>query len=82
MSAIDFVVAEQSVEKDLDSRKIDEKGLLKITGRKYTDHNTIKVNLKMKKVKKQKQENHTVWRLNAPEEKWSKFRIETEQIRC
>ena len=46
-SAIDFVVAENRVEELIQSMSIDEEGLLKIQGKKFTDHNTIVVNIEI-----------------------------------
>lgn len=75
VSAIDFVVAEESVEKIVKSMVIDGKGLIKLSGKKSTDHNTIVVTMSMRGMVKTKMEKQTIWRLNAPEESWRKFPI-------
>ena len=80
MSAIDFVVAEHTIETNLESMMIDEKGILKLRGEKESDHNTIVVNLKIEKDEKTKPPKRTKWRLNAPESHWSKFRRELNKL--
>ena len=79
-SAIDFVVADESIERDITSMVIDEKGLLKLRGEKATDHNTIIVNLRMEGIKKPDPLKRTKWRVNAPEENWKKFRQELRKL--
>ena len=79
-SAIDFVVAEQTVSSDIKSMVIDEEGTLKLSGEKESDHNTIIVNLKIENAKMSKPTKKTKWRLNAPECNWSKFRHELTKL--
>ena len=42
ISAIDFIIANDAVEKWISKMIIDEDGLLKVKGKKETDHNTIR----------------------------------------
>ena len=80
ISAIDFVIAERSIEEEMDSMIIDEEGLMKIKGKTDTDHNTIVLNLNVHKIEKMKPEKHIHWRLNAPEADWKKFRHELSKL--
>ena len=57
-SAIDFVVTDSEIEKWINSMKIDEDGLLKISGKNDTDHNTIVVDLTISKFEKKKLNQH------------------------
>ena len=50
---------------------IDEEGLLKIKGRKETDHNTITAIFYTSPIQQQRLKKNTVWRLNAPECNWT-----------
>ena len=79
VSAIDFVVANKSLMKNIQSMEIDEKGLLKIRGKKDSDHNTISVKIKLGE-EKMKPSKKVQWRLNAPEECWTKFRRELKRL--
>ena len=76
-SAIDFVVTDSEIEKWINSMKIDEDGLLKISGKNDTDHNTIVVDLTISKFeKKPKPAPNVQWKLHAPQTNWVKFRHE------
>ena len=79
-SAIDFVVADHLVNKDIELMMIDEAGDLKIKGLKSTDHNTITVNLRIKGTERHRQAKKTKWRLNAPEASWAKLRHEIKKL--
>ena len=79
-SAIDFVVAEESIASILKSMVIDEKGTLKLSGQKHSDHNTIIIELEIKNTKTAKPPPKTKWRINAPECDWSKFRHELSKL--
>ena len=75
-SAIDFVVTDIEIEKWVASMKIDEEGLLKISGKNDTDHNTIVVELTIDNLEKTKPVPNVQWRIHAPETSWVKFRHE------
>ena len=75
-SAIDFVVTDSEIIKWIKSMKIDEDGLLKISGKNDTDHNTIVVDLTISKFEKTKPAPNIQWRLHAPQTNWVKFRHE------
>ena len=73
ISAIDFVVASDKIEKSLISMEIDEEGIHKIKGKRETDHNTITTVFHMPKNMKPIVIKNSTWRLNAPDENWKKF---------
>ena len=80
VSAIDFVVAEKSVEDRIDAMKIDEDGLLRLKGHKDTDHNTITITMNIEKCRKKVPDKRIKWNISAPNESWRKFRWELEQL--
>ena len=73
VSAIDFIIANNIVEKWISEIIIDEDGLLKVKGKKETDHNTILVKMKIESIEKIKPVKNIGWNLKAPEEKWRQF---------
>ena len=73
MSAIDYIITSPAVEKWISEMVIDEDGLLKIKGKKESDHNTISVKIEMKNIEKIKPVKNINWNLKAPEEKWKLF---------
>ena len=73
VSAIDFIVANNTVEKWISKMVIDEDGLLKIKGKKETDHNTISIRINIKNIERIKPVKNVRWNLKAPEEKWRQF---------
>ena len=75
-SAIDFVVASRLAESWIEGMKIDEEGLLKIQGKKETDHNTIMVKISIGKLDAPKVTKRVSWRLTAPPAKWEQFKRE------
>ena len=72
-SAIDFVIVSNTVERWIKEMIIDEEGLLKIKGKKETDHNTISLKIDIENTKKVKPVKNVGWNINAPEEKWKQF---------
>ena len=79
-SAIDFIVAEEIFENRIETMIVDENGLLKMKGEKDTDHNTIILTVRMEEDEKQRPIKKTKWRLNAPEQNWTKFRREMGKL--
>ena len=75
-SAIDFVVTDIETEKWVSSMKIDEDGLLKVSGKNDTDPNTIVVELVINRLEKTKPLPNVQWRIYAPQTSWTKFRRE------
>lgn len=73
-SAIDFVLCSEEIETMISKIEIDEEGLYKIKGCSDSDHNTILININLKKVASRSDKKRVTWRLNAPEEKWKMFR--------
>ena len=59
--------------------KIDEEGLVKIKGKKESDHNTIIIDLNIQNVDKITQQTKTNWNLRASTEKWNHFEYELER---
>ena len=57
-----------------------EEGLIKIKGNNPTDHNTIKVNLKINKVEKVRNIKKVNWRITAPKAKWDKYAKELYSV--
>lgn len=80
-SAIDFVVVSENVEKWVDDMTIDEDGLLKIKGKKETDHNTIISTLSVSHIDRTRVVKRTNWNLRASSEKWADFANELEEIK-
>ena len=74
------MVAEKAVEEKIESMVVDEDGFLKIRGEKDTDHNTIILTMKIEGAARVRTEKKTRWRLNAPEESWTKFRHELDKL--
>ena len=79
-SAIDFVVADKTIEEKIREMIIDEDQLLKIKGLNNTDHNTIIVKVQIDKIDRTKSEKSIHWRLGAPTECWQKFRNELRKL--
>ena len=73
VSAIDYIMTSPTVDKWIQEMTIDEEGLLKITGKKQSDHNTISVKIEIKDIEKMKPVKNVNWNLRAPEEKWKLF---------
>ena len=73
ISAIDFVLASESVEKWIEKIIIDEDGLVTIRGKKDTDHNTIISTLIMNNIDHTHIVKRTNWNLKASSEKWVQF---------
>ena len=72
-SAIDFVIASQTAEKWISKMIIDEEGLLKVKGKKETDHNTISIKIAIENTEKIKPIKSIGWNIKAPSEKWTQF---------
>ena len=81
ISAIDFIVTSEEVEKWFTSITIDEEGLLKVKGRNETDHNTISLNLNINNIDGSKPTKKTEWNIRASAEKWALYRDELNK-RC
>ena len=79
-SAIDFVIASAEASSWLDEMLIDEEGLMKISGKTDTDHNTILININLNRVDKSKPKNRVTWRLKAPPEKWRMYDWEISKL--
>ena len=73
MSAIDFVLASEQVEDQIEKIVIDEKCDYVLGGLALTDHNSIIMNVDIENVESRTNEKITRWRLNAPAEKWDTF---------
>ena len=72
-SAIDFIIANRTVEEWISEVVIDEEGLLKVKGKKETDHNTISIKIDIEELEKVKPVKNTGWNLKAASEKWKCF---------
>ena len=81
VSAIDFIVASEHVEKCIKKMIIDEDGLAKIKGKKQSDHNTIIVSLAVVGIDRNKIVKKVGWNLKASNEKWAMFNDELNQRR-
>ena len=55
-------------------KSVDEEGHFLLRGTATSDHNSIILEMSMKDVGKKEQEKVIRWRLNAPVEKWEKFK--------
>ena len=77
-SAIDFILASDSVEKWIEKALIDEDGLFKIKGKKESDHNTICIHLTIPELDKSINSKQVGWNIRAPEEKWEAFKHELD----
>ena len=75
------MICSEKLEKGLISMNIDEEGLIKIKGKNPTDHNTIKVNLKIDKVEKVRNIKKVNWRITAPKAKWDEYAKELYKLR-
>ena len=75
-SAIDFVIVSRDIFPLIRNMSIDEEGLLKVTGKNPSDHNTITINLSLPSAQKFVDIKTTGWNIKADEEKWQKFRDE------
>ena len=73
VSAIDYILTSDTVEKWISEMIIDEEGLMKIKGKKETDHNTISVKIDTQNIEKLKPIKNIGWNLKAPVEKWKQF---------
>ena len=78
-SAIDFIVTDQTMEHWVQSMQIDEEGLLKISGKNCTDHNTIVLDMTIPNIEKMVTPPIIQWRLKAPQAKWEQFRYELQR---
>ena len=72
-SAIDFIIVSNTVERWIKEMIIDEDGLLKIKGKKETDHNTISLKIDIENTEKIKPVKNVGWNIHAPDEKWKQF---------
>ena len=73
-SAIDFVTTTYEAKSWIKKMKIDEVGEMRMRGKNESDHNSIVVDIEMKKTPKMPQEKITKWNMKAPEATWDKFR--------
>merc|ERR1712228_742606 len=73
ISAIDFILASDEIEKWTSKIMIDEDGLYKISGKNDTDHNSIILNIKIPDIDTIKRARTTIWNLKASNEKWEQF---------
>ena len=71
----------EKLDKSLISINIDKEGLIKMKEKNQTDHNTIKVNLTVDKVKKVRNINKVNWRITAPKAKWDEYAKELYKLR-
>ena len=53
---------------------IDEEGEYRMRGKNESDHNSIIVNLEVKRIQKNKIEKKTTWNLKATDDKWHQLR--------
>ena len=79
ISAIDFIVADGTVEQWIKEMDIDEEGLYKVKGKNDSDHNTITVTLQIENLDKTRVTKQTIWNIKAPIEKWQAFSGELEK---
>ena len=75
-SAIDFLVVSKEAEEGIDKLTIDEKGEFLLRDSAASDHNSFLVDLSLQNVDISRKESAVRWRLNAPTEKWIKFKNE------
>ena len=75
-SAIDFILASYDANTRIKHVFIDEEGLMKLKGKKDSDHNTIMIDLNIPAIEKSKPQIKTGWNINADESKWKKFNEE------
>ena len=80
-SAIDFIVANDTVKKWIKRMTIDEEGLYKIRGKNESDHNTIILSIEIEKLDRTRVEKRTIWNLRASHDKWEMYGDELER-RC
>ena len=73
ISAIDLVVANQTIEQWITGIDIDEEGLMKVRGKNETDHNTISISLNVKNIDRTRPKKRTIWNLRASGEKWAEY---------
>ena len=81
ISAIDLVLTSKDVKEWIQKMIIDEDGLIKIKGKKESDHNTIVIDLAIPNVDKITKQTKTNWNLRASTEKWKQFENELERRR-
>ena len=79
VSAIDFIVVSENVEKWVKKIIIDEDGLTRIKGKKESDHNTITSTLSIDHIDRSRVVKKTNWNLRASSEKWAQFAEELEK---
>ena len=79
ISAVDFVIATETVEKWITSLIIDEEGIMKVKGKIESDHNTICIELDMYQIDKTKPVKRTEWNIRASAEKWACYKSEIEK---
>ena len=78
-SAIDFVVASEGAQSWIKNMDIDEAGLIRVKGKKQTDHNTISLKLCLDGAYQTKTMKRTTWNIHAPDNKWTSFTKELNQ---
>ena len=69
-SVIDFIITTEAIERNTTSLIIDERGTLRIKGKKESDHNTILMAIKVNNP--MKREHTTKWKLEN-KEGWNQF---------
>ena len=79
-SAIDFVMATNTISSAISEMIIDEEGKNLLQGKAPTDHNSIILKLELNCLVKQRCQKITRWRLSAPEENWKQFRQGLDQL--
>ena len=80
-SAIDFIVANETVKNLVKTMTIDEEGIHKIRGKNQSDHNTILLSIEIEKLDRTRIEKRTVWNLKASEGKWKMYEEELSKRR-
>ena len=78
-SVIDFVFATFDAHTWINQMVIDEEGLMKLRGKKESDHNTICIQLYIPAIDKSKPLVRTGWNIKADDTKWSKFEEELQK---
>ena len=73
-SAIDYVIATNTISSAITEMIIDEDGKYLLHGKAPTDHNSIILGMEMNSLNNQRCQKVTKWRLSAPEEQWKQFR--------
>ena len=81
ISAIDFIVADSTVEQWIKGIEIDEQGLNKLKGKNDSDHNTITVSLQIENIERTRLTKRAIWNTKAPNKKCQAFSDELDK-RC